>query len=144
VNSLNSNTEEKTYPYSKNRVFLSTTIAALSAALALPLLLFDAILIIYYLLATFVVTILTFYLKKRLYNFLLTGKEGENRDDDTKRARWKTLLITLLMLIGSIGGPLLLAVFLSGATWFIVISSYLTGVSISEIVIYIQATRSSS
>lgn len=108
--------------------------------LALTLLLFDTILMLYYFFATFIVVIVTFFLKRRLYNYLVTKNQAENKEDN-KRSSWKILLITFFMLIGAIGIPFLSALFLSGAIWFIMIASFLTGVSISEIVIYVQARK---
>lgn len=133
----------KRYPYSRSRVFLSAIIAALSTILALSLLLSDAILLLYYFLGTFIVAVITFFLKKRLYLLLVTeNTQGEN-EKETKGTSWKMLLISFFMLIGFIAIPLVFAGFLSAALWFIMITSFISGVSISEIVLYIQASSSS-
>jgi len=135
---VNPNANRKRYPYTKNRVFLSAIIVALSTILSLTLLLFDTVLVLYYFFATFIVVIISFFLKKRLYPLLITENQAEI-ENDTKHSPWKILLITFFMLIGSIGLPLLLAGLLSGPSWFIMITSFMSGVNISEIVLYIQS-----
>lgn len=137
------NSQRRQYPYSKNRVFLSVIILVLSTIFALTLLLSEALLVLYYFLSTFIVATITFFLKKYLYRLLIIG---ESRDDDeekeTDHAPWKSLLIAFSMLIGFIAVPLLLAGLLSGAFWFLMITSFTSGVSISEIVLYLQASGS--
>lgn len=135
---MNPDPNRTQYPYSRNRVFLSAVIAMLSTIFALTLLLSDSILVLQYFFATFIVVVITFFLKRRLYSYLVTGDQAET-EDDTKRSSWKILLITLLMLVGSIGIPMLSALFLSGPVWFIMITSFITGVSISEIIIYVRS-----
>jgi hypothetical protein len=139
VKLVNSDANRKQYPYSKNRVYLSAIIAALSIILALTLLLFEPVLVLYYFFSTFIVVIITFFLKKRLYTLLITKDQAEIKSD-TERSSRKILLITFFMLVGSIGLPLLLAGLLSGPSWFITITSFISGVNISEIFLYIQAT----
>lgn len=132
--------KKRQYPYSKNRVFLSVIIAALSTFLALTLLLSDLNSVLTYFFSTFIFAAITFFLKKRLYSYLITDDtQGEN-ENEKKSASWKMLSITLLMLIGFIAIPMLLAGFVTGFIWFIVITSFTSGVSISEIILYIQAT----
>ncbi len=139
VKTVNPNVNAK-YPYSRNRVVLSVVIAALSTMLALSLLLSDTILVLYYSFLTAIFAAITFFLKKRLYVLLLAEEPDEN-EDDSKRTSWKILLIAFLMLVGSIGLPLLSAGLFSGSIWFTVITSFMTGVSVSEILIYVQAKK---
>jgi len=135
---VNPDVNRKRYPYTKKRVFLSAIIAAISTVFALSLLFLDAALVCYYFFSTFVAVIITYFLKKRLYPLLITENQAST-DNKTERSQWKMLLIAFLILIGFIGLPLLLAGFLSGPSWFIVITSFISGVNISEIVLYIQA-----
>lgn len=139
VKTVNPNVDAK-YPYSRNRVVLSVVIAALSTILALSLLLSDTVLVLYYSFLTAIFAAITFFLKKRLYVLLLAEEPDEN-EDDSKRTSWKILLITFLMLVGSIGLPLLSAGLFSGSIWFTIITSFMTGVSVSEILIYFQAKK---
>ncbi len=131
------NTRELQYPYSTSRVFLSTIIALLSAFLALTLLMNDTIFVLYYCFLTSIATIITFILKKRLYPLLATDYQPDT-DNSTKQSTWKMLLAAAFMLIGAIVLPLLLAEFLSGPLWFVMITSFISGVSISEIALYLQ------
>lgn len=129
------------YPYSKNRVFLSVAVAVLSIILVLTTLLGDATLLIYYAFSTCVVIIITFLLKKRFYSLLTTEAPQKTTENEDKRTSWKVLIATFLMLIGLTMVPLLLAGLLSGPAWFIMITSFTSGVSISEIGLYVQANR---
>lgn len=132
--------KKRQYPYSKNRVFLSVIIAALSTFLALTLLLSDLNSVLTYFFSTFIFAAITFFLKKRLYSYLITDETQVENENERKSAPWKMLLITFLMLIGFIAIPMLLAGFVTGVIWFIVVTSFTSGVSISEIILYIQAT----
>lgn len=135
---MNRDVNIKRYPYTKRRVLLSAIIAAISTVFALSLLFYDTVLVLYYFFSTFIVAIITYFLKKRLYPLLITENQAKI-ESETKRSPWKMLLITFFMLVGFIGLPLLLAGLLSGPSWFIVITSFISGVNISEIVLYIQA-----
>ncbi|MGD8507075.1 MAG: hypothetical protein PVF15_10490 [Candidatus Bathyarchaeota archaeon] len=132
------NSRRERYPYSRNRVLLSGVLIALSAILSLSLLLTDITLMLYYFASTLVVTAITFFLKKRFYPLLTSRNAPEEKE--MKGASWKMILIAFFMLLGSIAIPLLLAGILSGPVWFITITGFITGVNISEIVLYIQAT----
>lgn len=136
--SLNGKTGQ--YPYSKNRVLLSVIIAALSTFLALTLLLGDIGSMLYYLFFTFILTVLTYLLKKRLYSYLIADDIEAEDEEGKKQSSWRILSIAFLMLVGSIAIPLLLAGLVSGLIWFIAVTSFTSGVSISEIVMYVQAT----
>ncbi len=112
-------------------------IATLSAFLALTLLINDTIFVLYYCFSTFVVTIITFILKKRLYPIIAADQQPDT-DNSTKQSTWKLLLAAALMLIGAFVLPLLLALFLSDTLWFTMITSFISGVSISETALYLQ------
>ena len=135
------NAKRGEYPYSRNRVFLSVAVALMSILLVLMTLLGDATLMIYYTFATCVVIVITFLLKKRFYSLLTTEAHQKTTENEDKRTSWKALIATFLMLIGLTMVPLLLAGLLSGPAWFIMITSLTSGVSISEIGLYVQANR---
>lgn len=132
------NSKRQQYPFSRKRVFLSAIIVILSALLALPLLSIDLFLVLYYFIGTFLFTAVTFSLKRRLYPKLDSGN-AESDDDEKGLSSWATFLITFFMLIGFIAIPMLLAGLLSGPAWFIVIVSFTSGVSLSEIILYLQS-----
>lgn len=132
-------TKGRQYPYPKSRVFLSAIIFVLSTILAITLLLTDTpLLLLGYFFATVIVAAITFFLKKRLYRLLITENQVDS-EKDAKLTSWKMLLTASLMLIGFIVIPLLLAGLLSGPIWFMMITSFMSGVSVSEIVIYTRA-----
>ena len=136
-------TEKSQYPYSKNRVLLSALITILSTGLALTLLQYYLLWVLYYLLATLAITVITYVLKQRLYALMLTAQDNQTEDDkETKRSSWKSLLVAFVMLLGFVATPLLLAGFLDPTSWFILITGLMSGVSLSEIALYLQASRS--
>lgn len=139
------NTEKRRhiYPYSKKQVYLSFGIFLLSLVLALLLLQGDLYLMLYYLVSTVILTAATFLLKMRLYPFITRDpSEEEPRQDEGEKTPWKMLIIALFMLVGSVLTPMLLAGFLGGASWFILMVSFTSGVSISEIIFYLQTSGS--
>lgn len=97
----------------------------------------EHVFILYYLLSTSLITIATFLLKVRLYP-LISEERLETEQDQTPK---RILILTFCMLIAVLFVPLILAGFLSGASWFTLIVSYASGVSISEIIFYFSCTR---
>jgi hypothetical protein len=138
VRTLCSDTKELTYPYPRNRVFLSGIIVILSAFLAFTLLLEDPSLILLYLVSTLILTVITYFAKRRLYPFLAEERLRNMNDQEKKVSRWKMLILAFFMLIGSILVPLLMAGILPGPAWLIMITSFTAGVSISELALYFQ------
>ena len=135
---------KKKYPYSKNRVYLSTIIAVLSLFLAGTLFQTDPASVLpnllYFLLSSLAVTIATFLLKMRLYPLITEGfstTEEAHGEIETGKLTWRMLLLVFCMLIAPIIVPLLLAGVLGGPGWFILMTSYILGVSTSEILFYI-------
>lgn len=140
VKSLSPSAERAVYPYSRNRVLLSAIITVLSMILALTLLVEDASLVLFFFLSTVVVSVITFFAKERLYPFLASENLRNETDKEKKVSSWKMLIIAFFMLIGSILLPLLMAGFLPGPAWLIMITSFTAGVSISELALYFQAS----
>lgn len=127
------------YPYSKNRVYVSVVIFLLSLVLVVTLLEGDLFLMLYYFISTFILTAATFLLKVRLYP-LLTEEPTQTQPskNEGEKTMWKTFLLALSMLIVAFLIPLLLAGFLSPVVWFILLISFTSGVSISEIIFYLK------
>lgn len=119
-------------------MYLSAVIAGLSMILALALLSGQPILTGYYFFSTIIFTIITFLLKKHLYTFILTDRSEEETRESEEHTPWKAMLLIIFMSLASIVAPLLLAGILSGAIWFVMIVSFTSGVSISEIVLYLE------
>lgn len=132
-------TKKRSYPYSKSRVFFNAIVAILSAILAFTLLANDLALMLYYLLSTSLITIATFLLKTHLYPKISEQKfETELEQTETNHTPWRMLLLTLGTLIALLIVPLLLARILSGPIWFVLIVSFMSGTSISEIIFYLS------
>ena len=128
----------KRYPYSKNRVYLSAAIAGLSMFLAVALFVNEPLLAAYYFLSTTGITIVTFLLKRRLYTLLSARENLEGERETEEGTPWGILLLVLLMSIAIFVAPLFLTQVLSATVWFILIVSFTSGVSISELILYLQ------
>lgn len=128
----------KNYPYSENRVYLSAAIAGSSIILALALLFGQPLLLIYYALSTIAFTAITFLLKRRLYTSLMMDKDEEKTREVEERTPWKALLLVLFVSLAFLIAPLLFAQIISGSVWVIMVVSFTSGVSISEVILYLQ------
>jgi L-asparagine transporter-like permease len=124
------------YPHSTRRIYWSAIITVLSVLLAF-LLLHDAFWLLLYLSNSFVFTAALYVVKTRI---LRMEDEPSNDSDETKPARsyWKSMLLTLLVLLAIAAIPLLLAGFLPPYLWFTLLISFTSGTSISEIMLYLR------
>lgn len=125
------------YPYSKSRVYFSVLISAFSLILALQLLPTPA-LILCYSASTSIIATITFLLKRRYFYTKTTEAHQRVADKNVeKRTSWKLLILFFLVMILILVSPLFLASFLDPHTWFILMVSFTSGVSISEILLYV-------
>lgn len=77
-------------------------------------------------------------LKIHLYPFILRHRlETQTGQPETDRTPWGTLIATFLMIIGFFMAPLLLARFLPAEIWFVSMISLTSGVSLSEVILYV-------
>ena len=133
---MNNDAKKSEYPYSKSRIYLSVVLAVLSIVLALPLLP-TPVLILYYLASTFVIATIVFILKRRyFYTKKTETHQGAANENSEKRISWKLLILLFSGIITIMVFPL----FLAGAhpyAWFILMISLTSGISISEIVLYV-------
>jgi hypothetical protein len=65
-----------------------------------------------------------------------TGEEKTGKTEE--RTPWKALLLVFFMSLALFIAPLLSAQILGGPIWFIMIVGFTSGVSISEIILYLQ------
>lgn len=131
----------KRYPYPENRVYLSAAIAVLSIILALALSSNQPIVIIYYLFSTVGFTIATFLLKRYIYALVSADGNEERTSEVEERTPWKALLLVLFISLALIGAPLLLTQVLGPTVWFVLLVGFTSGVSISEVVLYLQTRQ---
>ena len=124
------------YPHSTRRIYWSAILTVLSVLLAF-LLLQDAFWLLLYLSNTLVFTAVLYIVKTRIIRM---EDEPSNDSDETKPTRpfWKSMLLTLLVLLAIAAIPLLLAGFLPPYLWFTLLISFTSGTSISEIIIYLR------
>lgn len=125
------------YPYSKSRVYFSVLISAFSLVLALQLLPTPALILCYFA-STAIIATITFLLKRRYFYTKTTEAHQTVADKNVeKRTSWKLLILFFSVMILILVSPLFLASFLDPNTWFILMVSLTSGVSISEILLYV-------
>jgi len=139
---MNSEAQKKRlrYPHGKIRVYLSATLTVLSIILAF-LLLRSLLSFLYYLGLTIVLVAVFLVLKMRFFSVEMSeSSEEESSETASKMQNWKSLLILFGVLIISILLPLLLARF-HPEIWFIGLISYISGVSVAEILFFLITRR---
>lgn len=133
---MNYDAKKNKYPYSKSRIYLSVVLAVLSLVLALQLLP-TPVLILYYFASTFVIATIIFILKKRY--FYTKKPETHQRvanENLENRISWKLLILLFSVMIIIMVFPLFLAP-VHPYAWFILMVSLTSGISISEIILYV-------
>ena len=138
---VNTNTKKEKYPHRTSRFYLSTLTAVLSIALAL-LLLQDPILLLYYFASTLLITAITVILRIRLFS-IGTPKQPENDLSQTEESHstFGTLIIMFSVLLAFLLLPLLLVRVLDPYSWFILMISLTSGLSLAEILFYFHTQR---
>lgn len=133
---MNYEATKSKYPYSKSRIYLSVVLAVLSIVLALPLLP-TPVLILYYFASTFVIATITFILKRRYFYTKKTETHQRVANENLEnRISWKLLILFFSVMIIIMVFPLFLASAHPYA-WFILMISLTSGISISEIILYL-------
>ena len=128
------------YPYGKVRVYLSATMTVVSIIFAL-LLLKSLLSFLYYLGLTIVLVAVVLVLKMRfLYVGMPESSEEKLSEAESTMRNWKALLILFGVLIVSMLLPLLLARF-HPEIWFIGLISYVSGVSVAEVLFFLITRR---
>jgi hypothetical protein len=129
---------KKRYPHKISAVYLNVTTAILSTIIAFLILNSPYTWLLHYLIFTFVVTVIVFAFKIRLFQIQESGfSDSEEVTSGEHAMIWKMLLV-FLMLVGCLFLPVLLAGVLDPYIWFIFIVSFTSGVSVSEIVFYLH------
>ena len=139
---MNSEAQKKRlrYPHGKSRVYLSATLTVLSIILAF-LALRSLLSFLYYLGLTIVLVAVVLVLKMRFFSVEMSeSSDEESSETESKMQSWKSLLILFGVLIISILLPLLLARF-HPEIWFIGLISYISGVSVAEILFFLITRR---
>jgi len=139
------------YKFSKIRLYLNAAVAVLAMILSVSILtsLIDVLLLTYYFGLTIVVTFLMFKIKVFLLfkTQEITPKKERlftvgRIEDNTHAKKWQLILILLGSITLSLVLPLILVFVLEPAYWFVSFTSLVTGVGLSEIVLYLSADRS--
>ena len=129
------------YPYGKNRVYLSAVLTVLSIILAFLLFWGRLLSFLYYLGLTAVLITVAVKLKTRfVYAEMRESSEERMSTTESKMQNWKALLILAGILIASMLLPLALAKF-HPEIWLIGVISYISGVSIAEVLFFLTSRK---
>lgn len=126
------------YPFSEVGVYISAMVAALSIILAL-LVLREPVLLVSYFVVTSILTLTVIAVKSR---FLFARKSQSSRNSLEKRGsqKWRMMLLAFCFIVALVSPVLLLPV-LSPASWFVGLDSYVSGVSLSEVILFFHSRR---
>lgn len=138
---MNIKAEKEKYSHRTSRFYLSALTAVLTVALAI-LLLQDPILLLYYFVSTLFITVVTVMLRTRLFS-IGTRKQPEDKLSQTEESHstFGILIVMFLALLAFLLLPLLLAKLLDPYSWFILMISLASGLSIAEISFYFRTQR---
>lgn len=128
----------------KFRVYLNAVVAGLAmifsvATLTRPL---NVLLLIYYFSLSIVVTFLMFKIKVLLLSRMQEQLSTDGQmEDQTHAKKWEPILILLGAITLALILPMILVFVLGPSYWFVSFTSIITGVSLSEIVLYLSADK---
>jgi len=138
---MNTNAEKEKYSHKTSRFYLSALTAVLSVALAI-LLLQDPILVLYYFVSTLFITVTTIMLRIRLFSIGTQKQPGDNLSQtEENHSSFGILIVMFLALLAFLLLPLLLAKLLNPYSWFILMISLTSGLSIAEMLFYFHTQR---
>lgn len=132
------------YPFGKSGAYLSAILAVLSIALAL-LLLTDPIALILYFALTCILTFVTLEIKIHIFSkrkseapeeYYAREPEGSNGGN-----KWKTIFLMVCFVI-AMAMPLILLSILDVTSWFISLDGFVSGVSLSEVILFYYSRQS--
>lgn len=119
---------------------MDTATAVLSVILAFLILKdVDISLLLYYMLSVVLITVIALVLKIRFSS--VRGHEEDLAKEEGEPIGLMKLLILFCVLTMLIMTPLLLVRFLPSSVWFILLISFISGVSLSDLLFYLYITR---
>lgn len=99
----------------------------------------DVVEILVYIMLSFIFTVFFFFVKVRLYS----GNIRQSyKIEDEEPVSKRFILLIILVLIFGISLPFLLLFLVDPLIWFLIITSFIAGINIPEIILYIKSTRS--
>lgn len=99
----------------------------------------DVFSILLYILFSFVFTVFFFFIKVKLYSENIR-QPYKMEDEEPASKRYVLFIISVLILGLSL--LFLLLFFVDPLIWFLIITSFMAGINIPEIILYIKSTRS--
>jgi len=99
----------------------------------------DVFSILLYTLFSFAFTIFFYFIKAKLYS---ESTPQQDETEDGEHASKRYALYMILALILGLSSLFLLSLFVDPLIWFLIITSFMTGINIPEVILYIQSTKS--
>lgn len=129
------------YPHTKKWVIFSCVLIALSIGFVF-IALNDMFSIVLYFIITFIFAVVFYFIKINLYSKKSSWRTTELEDE--KPISGKFILFIFLILILAVSLPFLLLLFVAPAIWFLVITAFIAGINIPEVVLYTRYVRAKS
>lgn len=128
------------YPHTWKWVLFSCLLVTLSIVFVLSVLR-DLFSIFMYIIFTFIFTISFFFIKIKLYSKKTAQKYGMEAEEPASR---RLVFFIILVLVFGVSLPFLLLLFVDPLICFLIITGFIAGINIPEIVIYIKYLKSCS
>jgi steroid 5-alpha reductase family enzyme len=131
------------YPFSKLRVYFNGVAGSLALLISISLLLSYSTVeaLLFYLLLSFLVTILSLrlklYLLDRMQKMELDEGYPETEETPSGRFNWR-LVAVIALLVFVLILPVISAVLVNPLWWFIGFSGFVCGMSLSEVLLYLS------
>jgi hypothetical protein len=126
------------YPHTRKWVLFSGLLVAFSVVFVL-LVISDVVEIFLYIALSFVFTVFFYFVKIKLYS---GNTRQQYKTEDEEPASNRFILLIILILILGLSLPFLLLFVFDPLIWFLIITSFIAGVNIPEIILYIKSTKS--
>lgn len=135
------------YPFSRARAYFNALVVVGAMVFSTSLLTspLNILLLVCYFGFTAIVTVVWFELKLRLLYRMqaaeLKTEKYSSVEESQNATKWKSIVLFFGLIISLIS-PIILLLFLEPAWWFIGFCSFVTGTSLSEVVLYLFAEKS--
>lgn len=134
------------YPFGKNWVIASAVMSGISIVFAIAILGADAFALFLYFLFTCSLILVVLVLKFHYYstrNEEMPEEYSSEGEEQVPEGHWKRNFVILLILTAvALISPLIFSLILDPLWWIIIISGFVPGVSIPEVILYLYSRRS--
>jgi len=131
--------DDISYPFSKARVYFNAISGLLVFSISTYLLIVYStfVLLAFYFALSLIVTLISFKLKLHILHRMYKNELETVKEETEKSQKWILILVAIGLVIALLL-PVISTLFLDSAIWFVLFSGFVTGMSLSEIILYLQ------